>query len=291
MAEATLPVKRDVRRAFERAARTYDEAAVLQREVASRLLEHLDPIRTEPKRVLDLGCGTGESLAALQRRYARASVIGLDLAHAMLVRAEARAPWWRRTLGRPNTALVCADAEALPFAPASVDLVFSNLALQWCDPVRVFAECARILAPQGLFLFSTFGPDTLAELRSAFASTGGGAHVNTFIDMHDLGDALVASGFADPVMEMEVLTLEYADVNAVARDLKALGAVNALPGRARGLSGRGRWTRMTQAYERFRRNGALPATFEVVYGHAWKVPPKRLPDGRQVIDFHPKGAP
>lgn len=284
-------MKRDVRRAFERAARTYDEAAVLQREVGARLLEHLDPIRIEPRRVLDLGCGTGESLAALQRRYARASVIGLDLAHAMLVRAAARTPWWRRTLGRPGASLVCADAESLPLAPASIDLVFSNLALQWCDPGRVFAQCARILAPQGLFLFSTFGPDTLAELRAAFASTGGGAHVNTFIDMHDLGDALVASGFADPVMEMEVLTLEYADVSAVARDLKALGAVNALPGRARGLSGRGRWRRMTEAYERFRRNGALPATFEVVYGHAWKVPPKRLPDGRQVIGFHSKGQP
>ena len=291
MVEAALPMKRDVRRAFERAARTYDEAAVLQREVGARLLEHLDPIRIEPRRVLDLGCGTGESLAALQRRYARASVIGLDLAHAMLVRAAARTPWWRRTLGRPGASLVCADAESLPLAPASIDLVFSNLALQWCDPGRVFAQCARILAPQGLFLFSTFGPDTLAELRAAFASTGGGAHVNTFIDMHDLGDALVASGFADPVMEMEVLTLEYADVSAVARDLKALGAVNALPGRARGLSGRGRWRRMTEAYERFRRNGALPATFEVVYGHAWKVPPKRLPDGRQVIGFHSKGQP
>ena len=291
MADAVLPVKRDVRRAFERAARTYDEAAVLQREVGARLLEHLDPMRIEPRRVLDLGCGTGESLAALQRRYARAHVIGLDLAHAMLVRAAARAPWWRRTLGRPGASLVCADAESLPLAPASVDLVFSNLALQWCDPGRVFAECARILAPQGLFLFSTFGPDTLAELRAAFASTGGGAHVNTFIDMHDLGDALVASGFADPVMEMEVLTLEYADVFAVARDLKALGAVNALPGRARGLSGRGRWARMTEAYERFRRDGALPATFEVVYGHAWKVPPKRLPDGRQVIGFHSKVQP
>jgi malonyl-CoA O-methyltransferase len=291
MAEGARPSKRDVRRSFERAARTYDEAAVLQREVGSRLLEHLDPMRIEPKRVLDLGCGTGETLAALQRRYARAAVIGLDLAYAMLARAAARPPWWRRALGRPSAPLVCGDAEALPFANGSVELVFSNLALQWCDPARVFAEAARVLAPQGLLLFSTFGPDTLAEFRAAFAATGGGAHVNTFIDMHDLGDALVASGFADPVMEMEVVTLEYASVEAVARDLKAIGAANALPGRPRGLSGRGRWQQMTRSYERFRRNGALPATFEVVYGHAWKVPPKRLADGRQVIGFHAKAAP
>lgn len=291
MAEAPRPVKRDVRRAFERAARTYDEAAVLQREVGTRLLEHLDPMRIDPRCVLDLGCGTGETLAALQRRYSRATVIGLDLAQAMLARAAARAPWWRRTLGRPRAPLVCADAERMPLATGSVELVFSNLALQWCDPARVFVESARVLAPQGLFIFSTFGPDTLMELRAAFASTGGGTHVNTFIDMHDLGDGLVASGFSDPVMEMEVLTLEYADAQAVARDLKAIGAVNALPGRARGLSGRGRWSRMSQAYESYRRNGSLPATFEVVYGHAWKVPPKRLPDGRQVIGFHAKVAP
>jgi malonyl-CoA O-methyltransferase len=291
MAEALRPVKRDVRRSFERAAGTYDEAAVLQREVGARLLEHLDPIRIVPDRVLDLGCGTGETLAALQRRYARATVIGLDLAQAMLEQASARSPWWRRALGGRPAALVCADAEHLPLAAGSVELVFSNLALQWCDPGRVFAEAARVLSPQGLFLFSTFGPDTLLELRAAFAASGGGAHVNTFIDMHDLGDALVASGFADPVMEMEVVTLEYTSVEALARDLKAIGAVNALPGRARGLSGRGRWTRMTRSYERFRRRGSLPATFEVVYGHAWKVPPKRLPDGRQVIGFHPKAAP
>ncbi|HEX4943235.1 MAG TPA: malonyl-ACP O-methyltransferase BioC [Usitatibacteraceae bacterium] len=283
-----LPVKRDVRRAFQRAARTYDEAAVLQREVCTRLLEHLDPIRLVPQRAVDLGCGTGQAFDALAKRFPGATIVGLDLAPAMLARARERSPWWQRVLGSPRPALVCADAERLPLANASVDLAFSNLALQWCEPSRVFAEAARVLGAEGLFLFSTFGPDTLRELRAAFAEADVAPHVNRFIDMHDLGDALVDAGFADPVMEMETITLEYDTVLAIARDLKAIGAVNSLPSRSRGLPGRNRWRRMTQAYEQFRRNGVLPATWEVIYGHAWKVPPKRLADGRQVVSFAPK---
>ena len=289
MDETMLPVKRDVRRSFERAARTYDEAAVLQREVCARLLEHLDPMRLAPRRAVDLGCGTGYAFDALARRFPGADVVGIDIAPAMLARARDRSAWWQRMLGARRPALVCADAERLPLAGASVELVFSNLAMQWCDPARVFAEAARTLTPEGLFLFSTFGPDTLKELRAAFAQADGSPHVNRFVDMHDLGDALVHAGFADPVMEMETITMEYDTVLAVARDLKAIGAVNSLPSRSRGLPGRHRWQRMTEAYERFRRDGVLPATWEVIYGHAWKVPPKRGADGRQVVSFAPKG--
>jgi malonyl-CoA O-methyltransferase len=288
MDEAMLPAKRDVRRAFDRAAGTYDGAAVLQREVCARLLEHLDPIRLAPRRAVDLGCGTGHAFDSLAKRFPAAAVVGIDIAPAMLARARARSRWWRGLLGGRRPALVCADAERLPLASSSVELVFSNLALQWCEPSRVFAEAARALAPEGLLLFSTFGPDTLRELRAAFAEADAAPHVNRFADMHDLGDALVGAGFADPVMEMERITLEYDSVLAIARDLKAIGAVNSLPSRARGLSGRRRWQRMTQAYERHRRDGVLPATWEVVYGHAWKVPPRRLADGRQVIDFPSK---
>jgi malonyl-CoA O-methyltransferase len=281
-------VKYHVRRGFDRAAATYDEAAVLQREICGRLLEHLDPIRLAPAGVLDLGCGTGHAFDALAKRFPAAALVGIDIASAMLARATDRSPWWRRLLGARPPSLVCADAERLPLASSSMDLVFSNLALQWCDPGRVFPEAARALSTNGLFLFSTFGPDTLKELRAAFAQADGAPHVNRFIDMHDLGDALVHAGFADPVMEMETVTLEYDTVLAVARDLKAIGAVNSLPARTRGLPGRARWRRMTEAYEHFRRDGVLPATWEVIYGHAWKAPSKRLADGRQVVAFAPR---
>ena len=291
MADATLPEKRAVRRAFERAAATYDGHSALQREVGERLLQHLDPIRLAPKRLVDLGCGTGSSFEALRTRYPAADLVGIDIAQAMLLRASARTPAWKRWLGAAAPRLVCADAERLPLAARSAQLVFSNLALQWTDAPRVFAEVARILEPGGLFIFATFGPDTLKELRAAFAAADGHAHVNRFVDMHDLGDALVHAGLAEPVMEMEVLTLEYGSVEEVMRDLKAIGAGNALPGRPRGLSGRRRFEQVSAAYERFRRGEALPATYEVVYGHAWKVQPARTADGRQVVGFQPRAKP
>jgi malonyl-CoA O-methyltransferase len=284
------PEKRAVRRAFERAAADYDRHAVLQREVGGRLAQHLDPIRIEPRTVVDLGCGTGEALAELSRRFPGARLVAIDLARAMLDRARARTPAWKRLLGSRAPALVCADVERLPLAGGSAQLAWSNLTLQWCRPEAVFGEVSRVLEPGGLFLFSTFGPDTLKELRAAFAAVDDHPHVSPFVDMHDLGDALVHAGLAEPVMEMEVLTLEYASVEAVARDLKAIGAANAMPGRHRGLSGRGRWRRMVERYERERRGEVLPATYEVVYGHAWKTAPRKLADGRQVIDFRPREA-
>ncbi len=291
MKGVAAPDKAAVRRSFERAAATYDDAAVLHREVGARLVEHLDPMRIDPARVVDVGCGTGASFAALAERYPRAELVGVDLAHAMILRARSRGSWWRRALGAQRVpGLVHGDAEALPLAAGSVQFVFSNLALQWCRPEAFFAEAARVLSTGGLFLFSTFGPDTLKELRMAFAGVDGAAHVHPFIDMHDLGDALVHAGFADPVMEMERITIEYASVDAIARDLKATGAHNALAARPRGLTSRARWKRVAEKYEPYRRDGALPASYEVVYGHAWKATPKRVADGRQVIDFQPRGA-
>lgn len=288
MAETRFPEKAAVRRSFERAASTYDAHSVLQAEVGRRLVAHLDGMRIEPKRILDLGAGTGASFDLLLSSFSGPRLFGLDIAHPMLLRARKRSNLLHRLLKWRLPQLVCGDAERLPLASASFQLIFSNLALQWCRPHLVFPEAARVLETGGLFIFSTFGPDTLKELRAAFAAVDGAEHVNAFIDMHDLGDALVHAGFADPVMEMEVITLEYGDVKAVARDLRAIGARNSMPGRPRGLAGRGHWERVAAGYEMHRRNGVLPATYEVIYGHAWKVPPKRTADGRQVIDFRPR---
>ena len=281
------PDKRVARRAVERAAARYDATAVFHRAIGNRLLEHLDPMRIDPKRLLDLGCGTGAFFDALAKRFPRAELVALDLAHNMLRAARRKTPWWRRAMGKPSPRLVCADAEKLPLAAGCIDFIFSNLALQWCRAEPLFAEAARALSTGGLFVFSSLGPDTLKELRAAF--TDPGPHVHTFVDMHDLGDALVQAGFADPVMEMEVVTLEYSTVEALARDLRGVGAGNAHPGRPRSLAGASGWKKMAGRYEAQRHAGALPATYEVIYGHAWRAAPKRTADGRQVIDFHSRG--
>ncbi|HTV77870.1 MAG TPA: malonyl-ACP O-methyltransferase BioC [Steroidobacteraceae bacterium] len=256
--------RRAVRAAFDRASASYDDAAVLQTRVRDELLSRLSLIRIEPGVVVDLGCGTGLGARALKERYRRALVVGLDPAPGMLREARRRSSWLR-PLQR-----VCADAFRLPLREGTVDLVFSNLMLQWCDDLdAALAEIRRVLSPAGFLAFSTFGPDTLRELRAAWAAADGGTHVSGFRDMHDIGDALTRAGLSEPVMDVERLTMAYPDVAAITRDLKRIGAHNATAARSRGLTGKGRWRAMTAAYERQRHSGLLPATYEVVYGAAW----------------------
>lgn len=276
--------KQAVRRAFSRAASQYDAAAVLQREVCTRMLERLDLVKLQPARVLDAGCGTGWGTRQLSQRYPAAQVLALDIAYGMLQTARGDVAWWKKLFGATQQNHVCADIEALPLAAGSVELVWSNLAVQWMNDLPgAFRELHRALKVDGLLMFSTFGPDTLKELRAAFAHVDGHNHVNRFIDMHDIGDMLVAAGFAEPVMDMEILTLTYDDVRAVMQDLKSIGAHNATAGRANGLMGKTVWQQVLANYERFRHEGKLPATFEIVYGHAWKAQPKQARDGRAII--------
>ena len=286
--------KRAIRAAFDRAAAGYDAAALLQQEVARRLDERLEMMKIEPERILDAGCGTGYALPLLRARYPKARLIALDLALGMLRQARVHAGpagGWRSLLPRltphpsPLT-LICADIERLPFRKDGVDLVWSNLTLQWVGDLEgCFRDIHRVIRPGGLFAFSTFGPDTLKELRQAFAGLDGYGHVNRFTDMHDIGDMLVHAGFAHPVMEMEYLTLTYPDLKSLLRELKAIGADTVLEGRRPGLMGRRLWQQLGENYERLRRDGRLPATFEVIYGHAWAGHKDRLEDGRQVIAF------
>ena len=257
-----------VRAAFERASARYEAAAVLQARVADELLNRLELFKFTPGVVLDLGAGTGRMTSELKRRYRRALVVALDLAPGMLREARKHQQLFRRF------ERVCGDAMRLPFADASVDVVVSSLMLQWCDPPDpAFAEIRRVLKPGGLVAFSTLGPDTLRELRTAWAEADSTSntynHVNRFTDMHDLGDALVRAGLSEPVLDVDRLQLTYPDALALMRDLKAIGAHNVTAGRPRALMGRERLRRMQDAYEIFRREGRLPATYEVVYGVAW----------------------
>ena len=276
--------KREVRRAFNKAAAHYDATAVLQREVCSRMLERLDYIKLQPTRILDAGSGTGWGTRQLAQRYPSSQMVALDIAIGMLNAARGRSSWWQKLFGGAKQLQLCADVEALPLAAQSVEMVWSNLAVQWCNDLpATFVELQRVLKVDGLVMFSTFGPDTLKELRIAFNGVDGYNHINRFADMHDIGDMLVAAGFAEPVMDMEYITLTYDDVKAVMQDLRSIGAHNATAGRAPGMMGKMRWARIVQNYEALRRNGKLPATFEVIYGHAWKVQPKKTADGRAII--------
>lgn len=266
--------KHRVRLSFDRAAAGYGEVAVLQREVGRRLVERLELVRLSPRTIIDAGAGTGELGAVLARRY-DARLLLLDLSPAMLVAARGRATllerWRRRRM------FVCADAERLPLAPGCADMIVSNLMLQWCNDLEAaFREFRRVLRPGGLLMFTSLGPDTLKELRSSWRAADAHVHVNAFVDMHDVGDALLRAGFADPVMDREDITLTYDSVPALMRELKALGAHNSTGGRPRGLTGRGRLSRVIDAYEAWRREGRLPATYEVVHGHCW-APPAQAP--------------
>ena len=286
---------RAVRAGFARAAAGYDRAAAFQREIGSRLMQRLDYIRIAPRAILDAGCGTGEALAGLAARYPHARVFGIDCAYPMVEAARRRGDaghsLLRRLLrpvagahGGASPGLVCADMLALPFAPRSIDLVWSNLALQWVNDLpAAFEQFRRVLSVGGLLSFTTFGPDTLHEVREAFAGLGTGTHTSRFIDMHDIGDMLVHGGFADPVMDMEKVTLTYATPQAMLGELKAIGATNRTLGRPRGLTGRKTWSAMLARLEASAKDGRIPATFEVIYGHAWKAEPRRTPEGLAIV--------
>lgn len=272
---------------------------MLHREVGRRMAERLALVKLQPATILDAGCGTGEALVELRLRYPVATIIELDIALGMLVAAKRRAA----ALGAPSGTMlakligaraaphaeerfVCADAVRLPLAPGSVDLAWSNLVLHSiAEPAEAFAEFLRVLSVGGLLVFTTLGPDTLKELRAAFTGIDRATHVSRFIDMHDLGDMLVEAGFADPVMDAETITLTYSDAVSMMREIKALGERNATFGRPRGMMGRSRWRRMLDAMERSRRDGRLPATCEVVYGHAWKPEPRFTADGSAIVRF------
>ncbi|MEA1990230.1 MAG: malonyl-ACP O-methyltransferase BioC [Pseudomonadota bacterium] len=284
--------RQHIQQHFNHAAPSYDDAAILQKTVAERIDERLELTTIEPKTILDLGAGTGLLTEQVIRRYPSAQLFAVDLSPSMLKIATPRftAPRWPALNTKVNQFLqnckltkelaskkaataINADVYQLPFADNSVDLIVSNLMLQWCDDLdSVFAEFRRVLRSEGLLMFTTFGPDTLKELRQAWQKVDANyEHVNNFIDMHDIGDALIRNGFGQPVMDMEIFTLTYDKPMGVLKDLKAIGATNANKQRNNGLMGKQRFASMLNAYEELRNpnDNKIPATYEVVHGHAW----------------------
>jgi len=246
-----------VRSAFNKASSNYDEHAFLQKEIASRLDAKLEVISGKSDVILDLGAGTGLLSKQLSKRFPSSQLICLDFAQASLKH-------------NPSNNKLCADAYQLPLADNSVDMVISSLMMQWCpDLKQLFSEIHRVLKNDGLILFSTFGPDTLKELKKSWSVVDSETHVNTFTDMHDIGDQMLGAGFQSPVMEMEKLTLTYQTVTDLLRDLKAIGA-QTVNTRSKFLMGKDKFQLMIKMYEFYRKDGKLPATYEVIYGHAWK---------------------
>jgi len=279
-----MPARLDtVRRQFDRRAARFARHEFIVREVGQRLIERLQFIRIEPQRVVDVGCGAGGARKALLERYPRADWLGVDLSPAMLARA-APPTWLARLLPRrrPPAHLLCAEAAALPLADDSADLLFSNLMLHWHpQPHTVFPEWLRVLRVGGLLLFSCFGPDTLKELRRAYAAAGIAARPLPLVDMHDFGDMMVAAGFATPVMDAETIRLTYASPQALLGEVAALGG-NPRDDRAPGLvSGRRARALHAALRETADADGRIALSFEIAYGHAWKPQPR--PRGQSTV--------
>jgi malonyl-CoA O-methyltransferase len=254
-----LPETRAARRAFDR-AREFESACFIHDEARSRLLERLEVVRLAPKVAVDLGCATGRGAAGLAARYPAARVLAVDSSLGMLRAAAAAAGEGVRVVG--------GDAAALPLRGGSVDLLLANLVLPWCRPDRLLVEAARVLCDGGALLFATLGPDSLQEIRAAFAAVDDRIHVHAAFDMHDLGDLAMAAGLAEPVLDVDRIEVTYTHVAGLVRDLRAVGAVNVAGARRRSLTGRRRWGRFVERLPH-RADGRFAVTVELILGHAW----------------------
>jgi malonyl-CoA O-methyltransferase len=288
-----------VRRLFARQDRV-EPSNFLRREIAGRMREKLELFKISPAWLLDAGCGEGEELAQLQAHFPESRILGVDASFAMLVAGQQKRQDAKSVLSRflgrlyalnsfagTHSEIVCADFARLPLASNSVDLIWSNLALHWHPQADlVFAEWRRVLCTDGVLMFSCFGPDTLLELRQAFSAIDQYPHTLPFVDMHDFGDMLVKCGLSSPVMDMEKLTLTYESVDKLFADVRALGG-NPLLTRRQGLLGRHAYRCLLAELEKTRnRDGRIPLTFEVIYGHAFKPIPQKLTSGESIVHLN-----
>ncbi|MCG8378634.1 MAG: malonyl-ACP O-methyltransferase BioC [Proteobacteria bacterium] len=289
---------KQVRCSFNSSAEDYDAFSVLQRTVSDRLIEGFDEISIKPSFILDLGSGTGYATGRLKKLFKKSFICQLDISDQMLKQSKRKPAWFKKNY------LICADAMQIPLPDDSIDIVFSNLMLQWCHDIdAVFAEVNRVLKTGGVFIFSSFGPDTLKELRESWLSVDDSIHVNAFIDMHDVGDSAIRNGLDAPVLSVEHIVLTYDDCWQLMHELKKIGSHNINSGRRKTMTGKTRLQKMIHSYESFRQENKLPATYEVIYGHAWQTGKKAnvkmqadtqyvsLNDLKQNIKTHKPGKP
>lgn len=288
MKEAFELNQRSLRLSRQRAANHYDKAAFIAREVGERMFSRLAYIKSHPHTILDLGAATGFFSHKLLKHYEAKHIIAIDNSPKLLQQAIEKQHGWKRWFCPKQLFALCADTDQLPLSAQSVDMIWANLSLLWhATPDQTLAECYRLLPAGGLLMFSTFGPDTLKELRRAFRGIDHYQHVHDFIDMHDIGDALIREGFSAPVMDMEYLTVTYSSPQDIFWDLRHSAMNNMSANRRPGLMGCKAWQQMLNQYELSRQNDELPVTFEIIYGHAWKGEPK-VPKDQQTIQFYPR---
>lgn len=258
--------KQLIAESFSKAAEQYEQFAFLQKEVASRTFERLSYMKVKPNAILDAGCGTGLCSRELRSLFSKSKISAIDIAPGMIELANNKQKLFRKIDYQ------VADIDDLPYDNNSFDMIFSNLTIQWVpDLTKTFLELNRVLKPGGLLIFSTLGPDTLFELKESWESVDAGKHVNQFIDMHIVGDQVFNSGFENTVMDRDIITLTYQTIKGLMNDLKAIGAHNLNGDRSKGMLGKNKFKQLEQAYEMFRnQDKVLPATYEVIYGHAWK---------------------
>lgn len=274
-----MNVKTEICKAFNDHALQYEQAAIIQHEIGERLFERLGYLKIKPRYILDLGCGPGTFSQRLKKYYPQAEIVGFDLAHIMLKQARSKQGW------RHKWSLVNGDMTSMPFTAGLFDLVFANQVIHWSHSLTdVMSELNRVMSPQGCLMFSTLGPDTFIELKQAWAAVDKHTHVNDFVDMHDLGDCLLAEHFVDPVVDMELLTAHYSTLSLLLQALKSQGVRNIHSARNRGLTGKRSWYAFEQAFGAFcTEQGKFPLTYEVVYGHAWKGEQRRMGKGTETI--------
>lgn len=253
------------RQAFNKSALLYDDVAALQREIGAKLFDRLDNIHVEPEYILDVGAGTGEPTVKLMKRYPTAKVVAMDIAPQMLKVAAKKAPFLRKMK------TLCCDMHSFSIADNSIDMIYSNVAIQWSGNLsKVFNEFMRVLKPGGLLVYSTFGPNTLMELRESWAKVDSHTHVNSFASKESIEENMIESGFKNIEIDSANVHLSYTDVCSLMKDLKTLGANNKTDGRPRGMTGKNKFKKMLESYEKYRRYDTLPATYDVIYCHSWK---------------------